>query len=391
MQNILILGAGYGGLLAALRLQPQIKKGKARVTLVNGSDTFVERIRLHQAATGQDRKQIYIPDFLRGTGINFVQDFVRRINPDENRVTLDHQVLDYDVLAIALGSRVNRDAVIGIRDHAYTLDPTSTQRLYQRLEKGGRLLVIGGGLTGIEAATEFGERDDVEVQLVTHDVVGSGVSAGGRKHILTTLSRLGVTVHEHVKVDDIHATHANSTLGKLEYDACLWAGGFEASPIVGESGFATNETGQMLVRNTMQSLAYDNVYGVGDVAQIVMPDGNPLRMACAVAMPMGSHVADNISKHINDKTPDPFRFAYALQCISLGRQDGLVQFVQGNDDPKDTILIGRLGAFVKEMICRYTTFSLKLEKRMPGSYWYPKRTFEDSEQPIESLAKYKVS
>lgn len=387
MQHILILGAGYGGLLTALRLQPQIKKGNARVTLFNGSDTFVERIRLHQTAVGQSRKLINIPDFLRGTGIEFIQDFVRHIDPDENRVTLDHQVLDYDMLAIALGSRVNRDVITGIRDHAYTLDPASTQALRQQLENGGKLLIIGGGLTGIEAATEFGERKDVTVQLVTHDVVGNGLSAKGRQHIHKTLTRLGVTVHEHVNVDEIHATYADSTQGKLDFDAVLWAGGFEASPIVSESGFATNEYGQMLVRETMQSLAYDNVYGVGDIAQVVMPDGKQLRMACAVAMPMGAHVADNIRKQINQQTPDPFRFAYAMQCISLGRRDGLIQFVQGDDEPKDNILTGRLGAFVKEMICRYTTFSLKLEKRMPGSYWYPKRTFADSEQPMESLAK----
>lgn len=372
MQHILILGAGYGGLLAALRLQPQIKQGKAKVTLVNASDTFTERIRLHQLASGQSRKTINIPEFLKGTGIEFVQDYVRHIDPDHNHVTLDHHTLDYDVLAIALGSRVNREAVPGIHDHAYTLDRASAQELESELKNGGKLLIIGGGLTGVEAATEFGERDNVDVYLVTYDVVGAGLSPAGQAHIHETLQRLGVTVHEHVSVDEIHATYADSSDGKLEFDACLWAGGFKASPLAAQSGFLTNDIGQLLVRDTLQSIDYDNVYGIGDAASIIMQNGNPLRMACAVAMPMGSHAADNIAKHVNQQAVDPFQFAYALQCTSLGRRDALVQMVNADDTPKDQIFTGRLGAFIKEMICNYTIFSLRLEKRMPGAYWYPK-------------------
>jgi NADH:quinone reductase (non-electrogenic) len=392
MQHIVILGAGYAGLLSALRLQPQIKQGKARVTLVNGSDTFVERIRLHQVASGQVIKQRRILDFLKGTGINFVQDMVRHINPQEQCVTLDDHVLNYDTLVVALGSHVNRDAIAGIRDHAYTLDRQSAQKLQNRLQDGGRLLVIGGGLTGIEAATEFAERPNVDVHLVTHGVVGAGLSTGGRDHVRNTLVRLGVTVHEQVRVSAIHEGYAESDHDKLNFDACLWAGGFTTSPLVAESGFAVNPNGQMLLRDTLQSLEYDNVYGVGDVASITMQSGQPLRMGCAVGMPMASHATNNIASALNHEKIQPFRFSYMFQCISLGRHDALIQRVHGDDTPQDRIFTGRLGAFLNENICRYTVFSLQLEKRLPGSYRYLKGISAESDPFINKMiAEYEAS
>lgn len=372
MQHILVLGAGYGGLLTALRLQSQIKKGKAQVTLVNASDSFTERIRLHQVASGQQLKQYKIEKLLKGTGVRFIQDVVRHINPSENTVTLDNQVIDYDILVVALGSRVSQSAIDGLYQHAYTLNTQSAHDLKLKLQGGGKLLVIGGGLTGIEAVTEFAERDDVEVVMVTRGQVGANLSDAGREHIRKTLNRFNVTCYENTSVSAVHETYADSNQGKLDFDACLWAGGFEASPLVAEAGFTVNAAGQMQIRDTLQSVDYDNVYGVGDVASIMMQSGNYLRMACAVAMPMGAHGADNIISRLNNDVQQPLQFAYALECISLGRHDALVQFVEADDTPKDKIVTGRKGAWIKELICRYTIWSLQLEKRFPGIYWYPK-------------------
>ncbi len=384
MQQILILGAGYGGLLTALRLQPQIKQGNAQVTLVNAVDTFNERIRLHQLATGQTLKRYSIPRLLKGTGVKFMQDYVRHIDPNEQRITLDHDVLDYDVLVVALGSRIDRSVISGIKQYAYTLERQSASDLNKKLQRGGKLLIIGGGLTGIEAATEYAERRGVDVQLVTSGKVSADVSSNGRDHILKTLQQMGVTVTEQVNVSSIYEHHADSSIGQLNYDAVLWAGGFTASPLVAESNFTVNATGQMLVHDTLQSVDYDNVYGVGDCASVTLTSGEAQRMACAVAMPMGAHGADNISHYLNQTTQEPFQFAYMLQCISLGRRDALVQFVDADDTPKDRILTGRKAAWVKEFICRYTILSLQLEKRFPGMYWYPK-VAQEVEQNI--LAK----
>lgn len=373
MQYILILGAGYAGLMTALRLQPVIRREQARVTLVNARADFTERIRLHQLATGQTLKRHSIYEFLRGTGVEFVQDYVTCIEPEAQEVTLSQRSLRYDVLVVALGSHVNKDAVRGIREHAYTLDLKSAQQLRERMSSGGRLLVIGGGLTGIEAATEFAERQDVDVHLATHGLLGTDVSQAGRAYLLKTLSDLNITLHQNVEIDALHADHATHHAGRIDFDVCLWAGGVNASPLVAEAGFAVDGQGRILVQETLQAHGHANIYGVGDVAAIQTEAGQPLRMTCAAAMPVGTHAADNIANVLSNRKQNPLRFGYALQCVSMGRRKALVQLMTGDGTPKEHIVTGTPGRFIKEAICRYTIFSLRMEKRFPGSFRYPKR------------------
>jgi hypothetical protein len=94
-------------------------------------------------------------------------------------------------------------------------------------------------------------------------------------------------------------------------------------------------------------------------------------MACATALPLGAHAADNVAAAIDGREPARFRYAYVFRCISLGRAAGLIQFVRADDSPRERIVSGRLGAWIKEMICQYTSFSLDLERRWPGAYHWP--------------------
>src|SRR4051812_35178659 len=115
--NILIIGGGYAGTLAALRLAGKSHGQNAKITLINASDTFVERIRLHQLAAGQTPKVRPFKQLLRGKHIEFVQGRVSAIDPAKYTVTLQNsnavqtnlsavQTLPYDKLVYALGSTV---------------------------------------------------------------------------------------------------------------------------------------------------------------------------------------------------------------------------------------------------------------------------------------------
>jgi NADH dehydrogenase FAD-containing subunit len=130
--------------------------------------------------------------------------------------------------------------------------------------------------------------------------------------------RQGVELYEGVNVRAIHRDHLDTDRGRMDFALCLWAGGFRANPLAAKAGFSVNERGQMLLCDTLQSIDSNDVYAVGDAGYVVMQNGAPLRMVCATAMPMGVHVADNISRQLKGEPPQTFDFGYAVQCIGLG-------------------------------------------------------------------------
>jgi NADH dehydrogenase FAD-containing subunit len=107
----------------------------------------------------------------------------------------------------------------------------------------------------------------------------------------------------------------------------------------------------------------------GDAAHV--DSTAPIRMACATAMPMGAHAADVVAAELQGREPEPFSFRYMIQCISLGRHNGLVQMVNADDSPRERIITGRTAALVKEIICRFTVWSMALERRPAGAYRWP--------------------
>src|SRR5690606_32950005 len=109
--------------------------------------------------------------------------------------------LSYDTLVHALGSAPADPGVPGVAEHADELaSRPGALRLRERLAglgAGGRVVVVGGGLTGIEAVTEIAEaRPDLDVALAARGGFGDWLSDAGRRHLRRALVRLGVTVHE---------------------------------------------------------------------------------------------------------------------------------------------------------------------------------------------------
>ncbi len=384
-QHILILGAGYGGLSTAGRLARRLKASDVTITLVNAEDVFVERIRNHQVSAGQHVKKRRLSHILKGTKVQFLQGRVLSIAPERQSVLIQTQhgriEQPYDHLVYALGSRVDISAVPGVAEYAYTMDWESARRLSQQLpavaQRGGRLVIIGGGLTGIEAATEFAEAyPNLEVTLLTSGSFGSAFSRKGREHLRKTFDRLGIKLYEHQTVRGLTATHIETVEWTYPYDLCIWAGGFRGLPIAREAGLRVNAHDRILTDTTLRALSHPNIWAVGDSASSLAPSGYDYRMACATAIPMGLHVADNIADIVRGGEAKPFNLGYVIWCISLGRRDGLIQFLHSDDTPRERVLTGWGAAIFKELVCRYAVGSVMAERRMDFYFW-PKQPIEE--------------
>lgn len=356
MTNIVVVGGGYSGLLASRLLA---KRADAKVTLVNASDRFVERVRLHQLASGQSPRDLPLADMLGDSAVELVVDRVTGIDADHRTVRLatGSRTVEYDFLFYALGSQADFDSVPGVAGHAYTVTGADdAARLRERLLLGGVVAVVGGGLTGIETATELAEsHPELKVRLVTGDDFGGALSARGRQHLRHTFQRLNIEIRDRARVSEVRADGVRLTDGEhIGADTVVWTTGFRVPPLARQAGFAVDANGRMIVDNTLRSVSHPNVYGLGDAAAIPGPDSQDLRMACAVAVPSAARAVLALTDRLAGREPKPLRFRFYGQCISLGRRDALVQFVRADDSPTDKVLTGRLAALLKEGIVRST-------------------------------------
>ncbi|MFD0885600.1 FAD-dependent oxidoreductase, partial [Streptosporangium algeriense] len=182
--------------------------------------------------------------------------------------------------------------------------------------------------------------------------------------------RLAVEVREHARVAEVHDDHVTLEGGeRLGADVTIWATGFRVPGLARQAGFSVDDDGRMLVDSTLRSVSHREVYGIGDAAAVRTADGRELRMACATGLPVAQQAVRAIAARLAGRTPDPVRFRYANQCVSLGRHDGLIQFVRGDDSPVEMVLTGRVAAAYKEAIVKSTVMALRhpwIPTRMPG-------------------------
>lgn len=146
-QHIVVIGAGYSGLAAALRAARRLPD--ARITLINPRAYFVERVRLHQLAAGQRLRRYPLTDILGTAGIELVVGSVRTIDTERREVTVDSldTPVPYDTLVYALGS-VADTSTPGVAEHAATVaGPAEAQALRDKVatmaRQEGTLTVVG--------------------------------------------------------------------------------------------------------------------------------------------------------------------------------------------------------------------------------------------------------
>jgi NADH dehydrogenase len=138
----------------------------------------------------------------------------------------------------------------------------------------------------------------------------------------------------------------------------VWTAGFAVHPLAAATTLDVSAAGQIVVDDTMRSVSHPDVYAVGDAAQAHGVNGTPLRMSCASGVPSAYHAADAIAARLTGRPIPPNRIGYNAQCISLGRRDGIVQWVTPDDKPKPSAVTGRSAARVKELICRAAAWSM---------------------------------
>ncbi|GIJ62483.1 NAD(P)/FAD-dependent oxidoreductase [Virgisporangium aurantiacum] len=369
--RIVVLGAGYAGAYAAGNLARQLSPADTEITVVNAEPQFVERMRLHQLAAGREIKALKLADAFAGTGIRLRVARVTAVDPERRVVAVADAggggELGYDTLVYALGSRVADRGVPGVAEHAFDVaGRPSALRLRERLDSlggrgaGGRVVVVGDGLTGIECAAEIAEsRPGLSVALIARGELGARLSAGARSHLRQACDRLGITVLEHASVEAVDATRVLCADGTaLASDVTVWTAGFAVSPIAAAGGLEVTENGQIVVDRTMRSVSHPNVYAIGDSVYAIGDNGRPLPMSCGSAGFTGRQAMEAIVGRLTGREVANTKLVYTYNYITLGRRDGMLQTVDDEGRAKPKYQGGRTAALVKEGINRIALWTI---------------------------------
>ncbi len=383
--DVVILGAGYAGLMAALRLNR--KRDTLRIVLINASDRFLERVRLQESIVTEVTPRISsISAFLAESNIEFICGAVASFDADRRsvRVISDAQAQEimFDQAIYALGSRVDVGGVPGAAEHAYRLEAAEGSRspsaLRARLQENAgrpiRVVTVGGAETAVEVAGEIKTAwPNIEMTMVCSSRCGDIKGARVETAIRGELSRLGVRMIDQTTVTEVRSADVVTDEGRsIPFDICVWSGGLRSPPVASTAGLATDTKGRIWVDPNLRSISHPHIIAVGDAAHPVAPTGAPYRLSAFAAITTGAYAADVIHAHRAKRQVEPFSFSTFGQGIAIGR--GGVGFPSYRDDKQRWfILTGQTARQVRNFFVWLISYALKLERRMPGFLFWPGR------------------
>ncbi|QBS36783.1 NAD(P)/FAD-dependent oxidoreductase [Thermaerobacter sp. FW80] len=353
--HVVIVGAGYAGFATARRL----RAAPARVTLVNPYPYHYFTTLLHEpVARPRQRERIalplapYLPPNVRlWLGRAVAIDPRRRAVEVEERATGSRRWLEADRLVVAVGSEPLFFGIAGLEERALTVrDLTSGPLIRSTVEhrlaryaagamgaEGRRIVVGGGGYTGVELAAELAEaRDDlaratgvaahaIEIYLVeAAPTLLPGFDPALTRYVTRFLERAGVRVITGTPIAEVTPRHVVLADGRrLEAGTVIWTGGVRAHRLVEQAGFEVDRRGRAWVDGHLQARGFEGVYLAGDAAAFPGDDGRPLPPTAQVALQQGEYLGRALARRLRGLPVEPFRPRVLGTVISLGRRDGV--------------------------------------------------------------------
>lgn len=359
-KHIVILGAGYGGLLSAMTLRKYLNKDQARVTVVNQYPTHQIITELHRLAAGSiEEKAIAMPldKLFKGKDIDLKIAKVDSFSVDSKEVKLsDGSKLSYDALVVGLGSITAYFGIPGLDKYSMVLKSAEdANRIHQHIEDrikayaqtkdaaDATILIGGGGLTGVELVGEIADVmpklarkygvDPSEVKLLLVEA-GPKILPVLPDHLIdrakASLENRGVTFLTGLPVTNVEGNVVDLKDGqKIVTNTFVWTGGVQGNPLVGESGLEVNR-GRATVNEFMQSTSHKDVFVAGDSAVVFDATGRPYPPTAQIAWQMGELIGYNLYAYLNDKAFQTFDPVNSGTLASLGRRDAVATVGENN-------------------------------------------------------------
>jgi NADH dehydrogenase len=352
-KRIVILGAGYGGLLTALSLRKYLSQNEAQVMVVNQTPTHQIITELHRLAAGNvAEKAVALPleKLFNGKDIQLRINKVQSFSVDNKEVKLsDGSTLTYDALVVGLGSQTAFFGIPGLEQNSMVLKSAADansihEHIEDRIsefaksknEADGTIVIGGGGLSGVELIGEIADGmpvlarkygvDPKSVKLLLVEA-GPKILPVLPDHLIEratkSLESRGVQFLTGLPVTHVEGNIIDLKDGqKLVSNTFVWTGGVQGNPLVGESGLEVNR-GRASVNEHLQSVSHPDVFVAGDSAVFMSPEGRPYPPTAQIAWQMGELIGYNLFAKLNNKSMESFSPIDSGTLASLGRKDAV--------------------------------------------------------------------
>ncbi|WP_044640984.1 NAD(P)/FAD-dependent oxidoreductase [Risungbinella massiliensis] len=373
-KKVLVLGAGYGGLMTAKGLAKQLSSSEAEVTLVNQNSYHYFTTELHKPAAGtshHDHTRVEIASLLPRS-VKFVQDRVKAIKLEEKKVELEgsNEELSYDYLVVGLGSAPETFGIKGLLENAYFIrNIDSVRRIREHMEymfsryadeKKDELITIvvgGAGFTGIEYVGELVDRipelcryydiPEGKVRIVNVEAAPTvlpGFDEALVKYAVDYLSSKGVEFKISTPIEECTEEGVILKGGEeIKSATVVWTGGVRGNKVVEDSGIDTMR-GRVKVDELLRAPGHENVFIVGDCSLMINKENDrPYPPTAQMATQQGQQLAKNLASFIRGGEMKPFVYEPKGTVASLGKRVAIG--VVGSKK-----LTGGLAAFMKKVI-----------------------------------------
>jgi NADH:quinone reductase (non-electrogenic) len=349
VKRIVVLGSGFAGLWSAVGAARKLDElgcgpEAVQVTVVNRDGFHNIRVRDYEA----DLTAVRVPldDVLSPIGVHRVEAEVTGIDLVAQTVIVTtaggQLTLPYDRLVFALGSQLRRPNLAGLAEYAFDVDTynggarlnTHLQSLSRRPESPGlyTVVVVGAGLTGIEAATAMPEKlrtilaranldRPFHVILADHSShVGSDIGESARPVIEEAIAALGIETRLGIDVVSISPVGVTIKSGEeIPAATVVWCAGIRANPLTRLFPVERDRFGRVPVDEFMRVRGMANVFAAGDVAWAMMMDERHVSiMSCQHGRPMGRFAGHNVVADLFGLAMLPLHIAWYVTVLDLG-------------------------------------------------------------------------
>jgi len=369
MAKVLILGGGFGGVVAAERLAEQLGD-EHQITLVSRSRQFIFYPALVRLAFGKSEPADVSFDLRRtmlNRRVNFIEAEVAHIDPLERTITIAHGEVEgklpYDYLVFALGRRLATERVLGFYEHAHHLLNVDKAISFGKAVKslhagravfgqcfGGRLPVpvYESAFALARRLEEKGERERVRITVVsptTLDVELGDVSAAAA--IQKSLDAHQIEFLPNLRIESLtHDTAMTKSGEKINFNLLMLVPPFLGSSAASYLGI-TNEEGYIHVDSSMRVVGRERIYAVGDCTNFEGPKMGH------VAVRQAEVAAANLAAEIEGRVPLS-RYQHEMRFVisEIGSESLYVHKDLSTDEPA-TVRQGRFWSWAKQAHEKY--------------------------------------